>query len=326
MSRAGRGRLLAAAAGAALWAAAAPASAPPDHNQLFFGQWVHAPLADDDCGVCHTIHGEAVGPALQADEPDLCYQCHEDVSTKDIVHEPVGAGRCSDCHRVHTSDVRPLLLRRIPDLCIECHPPTPSHVGRGMVCTQCHGVHSSETSRFLKDERNRPCKRCHESKQRGERVHEPARTGKCLTCHFTHPDPRFGTEKLRGRYTMRVRGTYSPGDFGLCERCHDRRLFEDVDWLETWFRTGTRNLHALHVAAGGVSCSSCHDVHSSGRPSLVAGWFRQPDKAPRQIQFLRFSTGGSCGPACHAVATYLRDEEAEFAPDEYESSRRGRSR
>jgi len=292
------------------------AEPPRGHNQLFSGRWFHAPVADDDCVVCHTLHGESVGPYLQAPEPELCYQCHEDVAAKDVVHEPVGSGRCSDCHRVHTSDVRPLLNRKIPELCIECHPVDASHVGRGTVCVSCHGVHSSETSRFLKDERTRNCKGCHEDKQKGPRVHDPARGGKCLTCHFTHPDPRFKADRLRASYPAATRAPFRKGLYGLCDRCHRPESYQDEGFLETGFRTGVRNLHASHVSGRGVSCSACHDVHSARRPSLIVEWVRVGGEKPSPMQFLSFGEGGSCGPACHATATYLRGEDQAEMPGE----------
>jgi len=301
----------------ALCCAGVASAAPPrGHNELFSGQWFHAPVIDGECTVCHTIHGTGVGPALQLEEPGLCYQCHEDVAAKDVVHEPVGEGRCSDCHRVHSSDLRPLLRRKIPELCIECHPVEPSHVGRGTLCVSCHGVHSSETSRFLKDDRMRNCKKCHESKQRGVLIHDPARGGKCLTCHFTHPDPRFAAERLRASYPVRVRTPYAEGIYGLCDRCHPPELYEDPAGLQTRFRTGKRNLHASHVVQRQITCSACHDVHSARRTALIVEWVRLPEVKPAPLQYLSFSNGGSCGPACHATATYLRDEdEAAFGGD-----------
>lgn len=290
---------------------------PQGHKQLFAGQWFHAPVADDDCTVCHTLHREGRKPFLQLPEPELCYQCHENFGTQDVVHEPVGSGRCSDCHQVHTSDVRPLLKARIPQLCIACHPLDPKHVGRNTVCISCHGVHSSETSRFLKDDRTRNCKRCHESKHKGARVHEPARGGKCLTCHYTHPDPRFASERLRAPFPRQVRTAFAPGLYGLCDRCHPQALYQDPGYEETGFRTRSRNLHERHVVQRKVGCAACHDVHTARRSALIVEWVRLPGAKPVPLQFLSFSTGGSCGPACHATATYVRDEDkAEFGGDD----------
>jgi len=66
-----------------------------------------------------------------------------------------------------------------------------------------------------------------------------------------------------------------------------------------------------------VGCGACHDVHTARRTALMVDWVRLPGAKPAPLQFLSFSNGGSCGPACHATATYVRDEDkAEFGGDE----------
>ncbi|GAB4258375.1 MAG: cytochrome c3 family protein [Deferrisoma sp.] len=294
------------------WALGAGAAPPPGHRQLFSGTWFHAPVADDDCTVCHTVHRNPVGPNLQAPVPELCYSCHENMAARDEVHEPVGEGRCTDCHLVHTSDEKKLLVRRVPELCYECHPPDREHVARNTLCPSCHEVHSSDTARFLKGERTRNCGRCHADKRKGESLHEPAREGKCLTCHFTHPDPRFENRGLRGSYPRTPYAPYGEGTYGLCDRCHPRALHVDPGFRETRFRTRDENLHARHVRGDpGVACSACHDVHASDRAALVSAWVRLPGKEPTPMGFIAFSTGGTCGPSCHGTTTYVRE-----APEE----------
>ncbi len=292
------------------WAATVTAGTgpPAGHRQILSGTWLHAPVADDDCTVCHTMHRQPVGPNLQAPVPQLCYECHENVAARDVVHEPVGEGRCTDCHRVHSSDQRPLLVERVPELCLGCHPVDAAHVARGTVCTSCHEVHSSETYRFLKGERTRNCGRCHADKREGVSLHPPARDGKCLTCHYTHPDPRFKGPGLREPYPRSLFAPYRPDAYRLCDRCHDPALHADSSYRGTGFRDADRNLHRVHVARErGVTCSGCHDVHASDRAALVQEWVRWPDREPQLMGFIRFSTGGTCGPSCHGAATYLRE-------------------
>jgi len=70
----------------------------------------------------------------------------------------------------------------------------------------------------------------------------------------------------------------------------------------TGFRNGERNLHWVHVnkKTKGRTCRTCHEVHASKRPRLVAesvpfgkrGW-RLP------LNFEKTETGGSCQPGCH---------------------------
>ncbi len=299
------GLVFAAAAGGAF------TGPPGGHARLFTGRWFHAPVADDDCSVCHTMHRDPVGASLQAPVPELCYQCHEDVAAKDQVHEPVGEGRCTDCHHIHTSDEKSLLIRRVPELCIECHPLNKRHVARNTLCTSCHGVHSSETASFLKGERTLDCNQCHADKRQGGSLHAPAREGKCLVCHFTHRDPRFEAVGFRAPYPKTMRVRLAPETYALCAECHEERLYTDPEYLGTRFRTATRNLHARHVGAeSGVACSACHDLHAARRSALIVEWLRLPDRPQRPLQFLHMSNGGSCSPACHGAAAYLHDKAA----------------
>lgn len=296
------------------------AAAPKGHNQILSKRWFHGPVADDNCTVCHTIHGAGVAKALKAPIPKLCYQCHENVAAKDVVHEPVGEGRCTDCHEVHTSDVRPLLVKKIPELCLGCHALDEQHKTRGTVCTGCHGVHSSETSRFLDGGQSRNCGQCHKDKREGEWVHAPAREGKCLSCHFTHPDPRFRVQRFREEFPAGPAAAVEkqgPNAYALCDSCHTQALHDDPSHRDTQFRTAKLNLHHRHVrGAKGVSCAVCHDLHSTRAPALMNEWVRLPGKQSKPMQFLRFDAGGSCGPVCHAPATYLRDGKAEFGEEE----------
>ncbi len=302
-------KLIAALLGVAL-AAAAAAAPPPGHQRLLAGVWSHAPVADDDCSVCHTVHRGRVGASLRAPEPDLCYQCHENVAAKDIVHEPVGEGACSKCHRAHTSDERSLLHKRIPELCLDCHPVDRAHVARNTLCTSCHTVHSSETLKLLKGERTRACGACHEPKRRGAVVHPPARQGKCLVCHFTHPDPRFRDQKHREpQLAVAEHGVRrSP----LCEKCHPAGLAQDLSYPATRFRRGDENLHARHAqSAPGVACTACHDVHSSPVTALVAERVRRSGKPSLPLEFRPESGGGRCGVACHGARSYRRSDPPE---------------
>ena len=295
----------------ALWALGATAGPPPGHRQILAGRWFHAPVADSDCTACHTMHRNPVGPNLQAPVPELCWHCHEDLTAGDVVHKPVGGGRCMDCHLAHTSDVRRLLRRRVPELCFGCHP-VDAHVSPNTLCTSCHEAHSSDTARLLKGKRTRNCGSCHADKREGASVHPPVARGKCLTCHYTHPDPRFAGGGLRQAYPRGLLAPYDPRGYALCDRCHPRELHADPAFEGTRFRSATANLHARHVQGDdGVSCSACHDTHASEEEALVHRWVRWPDRPPVPLEFARSEGGGACGPACHPAATYSREGKAE---------------
>ena len=58
------------------------------------------------------------------------------------------------------------------------------------------------------------------------------------------------------------------------------------------------------------------DIHVAQRPGLLVEWIRIPGEEQRLLQFLKFSTGGSCGPVCHGTATYVRSEDEEFMEED----------
>jgi len=299
-----------------LTATNAGAAAPANHNNIFSGLYFHPPVADEDCTVCHTIHGDAVGPFLQAEVPELCYECHEDKAAMDMVHEPVGEGECLSCHDPHTSDSRPLLIKRVPELCHMCHDPDDEHIAKNAVCNKCHNVHSSGTARFLKGERTKNCWDCHDDKRKGESLHTPAKEGKCMACHYTHPDPRF-VNRIRASYPLKIRTPYEPGAYALCERCHKPAIFNDINYFETGFRTVSQNLHARHVfGKDGVTCSACHDIHNARRPGLIVEFVRIKGESPQPLNYLKFTGGGTCGDACHEAKTYVQNEELIDGDDE----------
>jgi hypothetical protein len=94
-------------------------------------------------------------------------------------------------------------------------------------------------------------------------------------------------------------------------------LYADPAYRETGFRTLADNLHVRHVTGpDGVGCSACHDIHAALRPALIVEWVRRPGSEPQPMQFIRFSTGGTCGPACHETAMYLRAAAAELEKED----------
>jgi predicted CXXCH cytochrome family protein len=113
----------------------------------------HIPYQDKACTACHdeNLIGKFILP-----EPDLCYQCHVDFSTKyTVLHVPVEMGECTSCHSPHMAENRKLLLKTGQQLCLNCHDAgdimkKESHDGIGdSDCIECHNPHGGSEAYLL---------------------------------------------------------------------------------------------------------------------------------------------------------------------------------
>jgi predicted CXXCH cytochrome family protein len=188
------------------------------HEDLTKGKSVHAAVSMG-CTACHTAVDARDIPhkitnknpkGLSAEQPDLCYGCHDkSLFDKKFVHAAIGMG-CTGCHNPHASKNVKLLTSDPPDLCYACHdkgmftkknvhPP----VAAGQ-CTTCHVPHSSDMASLLEKPVNELCGVCHDGKSSGKHIlagyglgdrhpasgrPDPARSGKelsCASCHNPH--------------------------------------------------------------------------------------------------------------------------------------------
>jgi len=140
--------------------------------------WTHSEhaLADLACSDCHTIHGEGVGASLKAEDPELCYGCHQEEMAKANFpsHHPIKEGKmtCSDCHNPHGELQTEELAR---DLCLECHSryQGPFVFEHGPVeedCNICHDPHGTVANNLLQQNEPFLCLQCHESHFHAARV------------------------------------------------------------------------------------------------------------------------------------------------------------
>jgi len=112
----------------------------------------HEPYRARECGDCHSTTG---GNRLVMEQPDLCYQCHDDFSeTYSHLHGPVAGGYCTGCHHPHMAEYPKMLKRKGQDLCLYCHEKSDvfaNDVHDGIDdsdCTDCHDPHGGE-DRFM---------------------------------------------------------------------------------------------------------------------------------------------------------------------------------
>jgi len=146
------------------------------HSKLTKGPVLH-PAVSMGCTTCHTgidatavPHKKQKGAAargLSAEQPGLCYGCHDKKAfEKKHVHAALGMG-CTSCHNPHSSNTAKLLLSDAPDLCFTCHDKklfskkTVHAPVAGGMCLTCHAPHSSDEVALLANSPYDLCLTCH---------------------------------------------------------------------------------------------------------------------------------------------------------------------
>ncbi len=302
------------------------------HKDAMKGSHAHEPAAKD-CTQCHKPHVADHARLLLKPANELCQSCHEDVAksiaTMKHPHKPA-QGSCLDCHSPHASDNDRVLKKPPQELCTTCHVEVAKSIAAATVphgattdaksCINCHTGHASDHPKLLAQDPAASCLVCHnkaivvDEKRTIPAANEVAvpefhkhgavNTGECGACHQvhggTHPD------LLVEQYDKTFYQKYTESAYPLCFKCHQRSMLTPTDsGEETGFRSGTRNLHALHVKDHGRACVACHNVHASRNDSMVAdsvtfGQWNLP------LNFVKTPTGGSCAPGCHKPESYDR--------------------
>ncbi len=195
----------------------------------------HQPYQQKECGSCHDENRMG---RLVAEEPELCYQCHDsNLEKHSFKHGPAGAGFCTSCHRPHMSEADNLLLADGNNLCFVCHntellaeSAIHQNVKKKDDCTQCHSPHSSENMFMLE---KGACYNCHEEKINDYSfLHGPVSANFCSTCHETHASEKAGLLKLPGQ--------------DLCLNCHSQTLIFN---------------NPAHQDENKNNCTQCHNPH-----------------------------------------------------------------
>ena len=112
----------------------------------------HPPYQNRMCGGCHN---KLKGNELIKSIPDLCYNCHENLTGKNpALHGPVAMGDCNVCHSPHLAKNKFLLVRKGRELCLHCHELNQINENKNHFaveeyeCLDCHDPHSGK-DRFL---------------------------------------------------------------------------------------------------------------------------------------------------------------------------------
>ena len=307
----------------------------------------HEPFDQGFCTSCHDPH-EADNDLflVGGEESAHCFTCHKKIqSTLDsnaFDHAGI-AYQCSACHSGHSTDL-PYLLKGTPkELCSACHAEmmaametaTVGHdaVLKGQRCFQCHAPHGSDHPGLLRaGDQTTTCLQCHDAEvttHDGKVIpsmtevlrdskfrHGPLQADDCVSCHTVHGGNKRAL--LVDRLSKKFFAPFDLTNFSLCFDCHSSELVTtQYTSTATDFRDGTVNLHYLHInrKKHGSSCRSCHAVHGSNQPRLIASAVAyEGSDWLMPIQFKLTPTGGRCAPGCHGPMSYSRAKAMSVEP------------
>lgn len=92
------------------------------HKDRLLGKWVHQPVKNGECFICHdrTAYFKIKEPSA-----DICLNCHKElkmhIDKSYYIHGPVAAGYCTICHSPHKNNVQTHLRKSTQELCNQCH-------------------------------------------------------------------------------------------------------------------------------------------------------------------------------------------------------------
>jgi len=179
---------------------------PPQSSAICLKCHTHEPLhnwssnfhalSNVGCNACHKSHKITAEKMLYKGEPELCYDCHQQMRARVEFpsHHPIREGKmkCTGCHNTHGEESNGLSSLTVNDLCYECHtdkqgPFVYEHPPVEEDCTLCHDAHGTIANNLLKQGEPFLCLRCH----RGHRgvglvgVHPTSSTllTSCTQCH-----------------------------------------------------------------------------------------------------------------------------------------------
>ena len=218
---------------------------------------LHPVIKSSGCVACHNPHASKNPKLLKRFPVDaLCYSCHAKFDDAEFVHGAVKQGKCLGCHNPHSGEAKPLLTDQREGLCFECHKKEQMANGESLhapvvsgKCLACHDPHRGDYPAQTVEKGNKLCLSCHDASKPKSRkvvdlaqknVHQPLKSGECLSCHKPHASDN-------GRLLKAALP-------GLCFQCHKRND-------ESKF---------VHGAVKVGDCPVCHQAHSSPNPTLLA--------------------------------------------------------
>lgn len=207
--------------------------------------WVHGPVNQGDCSLCHQAHKSDNPGLLTMAQPAMCFNCHDPgFIQSDPMHAQLPADvKCSDCHDPHAAGNRLMLAdsrtyaRRDAVRKVEIS----SHAEwQRTDCARCHRL--DEGNRVVENV-NAVCLECHDPAKQASTfrsAHKPVLEGQCVTCHTPHKSTRPHL--------------LHPTAEKMCLTCHSvQQVRANPD----------------HPNVTRVDCLLCHAGHASDEPHLL---------------------------------------------------------
>lgn len=237
------------------------------HAQEFVGTGTkiqHPPYATKKCFNCHKkdADGNPIKNQFVANQPDLCYKCHDRVDDKTNVH-PALKGKCTACHSPHESVNVSLLKKKISDTCVNCHDAPGmdaankhSAIIMTKSCVRCHEPHSSQLKKLLKEKTQKLCIYCHTDM--GKELINPDNT--------IHPAVNMGCQKCHEPHGSENGKLLKANLNDLCFNCHDKSNFADGHPRPGHPTSGKPDPLQSDRE---LTCISCHKPHFSKNEHLL---------------------------------------------------------
>ena len=226
------------------------------------------------CGTCHGTLGNDVN-RFRVDGSQLCLNCH---SADSSGHDPA---LLAEQHRAAV-----FMVGSGPDAdCAVCHDSvlTFEHENRGYNCTTCHGSGVREEVRFAIENSLRNCDSCHTPIHNNlDNAHISGFMAdaqvSCTSCHDNnliteHNNAGWDCAACHSSTVPAVLNALRSGD-GNCSACHD--VHPDSDLLHTApYYVGYEHIdcstcHGLDVTVEHPSCDTCHLSTRQGVPEAIA--------------------------------------------------------
>ncbi|NPA94411.1 MAG: hypothetical protein GXO58_03175 [Thermodesulfobacteria bacterium] len=243
-------------------------------KQAFQARFIHKPVAQQQCSLCHDPHVARHNGLLREREDRLCYTCHtkqQKQFARGVVHAPLLQGNCSSCHLPHAAATKAMLRKDLAGDCFGCHKQltreyTFVHApfAKGQ-CTACHKPHQADNLLLLKSTGDSLCSNCHTAKEVATGHKDfPEKPGNCLSCH----NPHGSEQKALMRNVL-----HEPFTKG-CAQCHGRDNQNSTESCLECHKKTEKELHATHshlTLHNGNSCLNCHSPHAGDDKALLKG-------------------------------------------------------
>lgn len=293
------------------------------HAVLGRAKYVHAPVLDGDCRVCHDTtdqpHPGKGSMRLFEKEPELCFQCHESPAAgMNYPHSAVEEG-CTGCHSPHQGALPKFVMQEGGKLCLMCHEDVKDAAFvhgpvKGDNCGICHGVHGGEYEAMLNLPGNGGCLSCHSGIKKimddAVSQHDPVANGACWDCHAPHSSDY--KPFLKAYYPLKLYAPYVEKEtYALCFKCHNETAFVYERTSElTEFRNHNNNLHFFHVNRNskGRACKSCHGVHGAAQGKLLVDIVTGFGQWGIPLKWVSDGEKATCYVGCHRPKTYDRTQ------------------